>query len=142
MARNAGLLSALLARSCYWQSFTPMSSRTAKRSSASSRRARRREASGHTMKKGVDTARDLRALKVMRDTDIDTSDIPEIVDWNGAERGRFYRPVKQMVTIRLDAEVVAWFKARDGKYQTAVNRALREYMLARAGQPSRRRSAR
>jgi uncharacterized protein (DUF4415 family) len=97
------------------------------------------------MKKGADTARELRALKAMRDSDIDTSDIPEIVDWSGAERGRFYRPVKQIVTIRLDADVVAWFKARDRQYQTAVNRALREYMLAReqhAGRSSRRRRAR
>ena len=94
------------------------------------------------MKKGVDSARELRDLKAMRDADIDTSDIPEIVDWSGAERGRFYRPVKQIVTIRLDADVVAWFKARDRKYQTAVNRALREYMLGRAGRSSRRRRAR
>jgi uncharacterized protein (DUF4415 family) len=97
------------------------------------------------MKKGADAERELRDLKAMRDADIDRSDIPEIVDWSGAERGRFYRPVKQVVTIRLDADVVAWFKKRDNKYQTAVNRALREYMLARAqdaGQPRRRRRAR
>jgi len=68
----------------------------------------------------------------VRDANIDTSDSPEIVDWSRAERGRFYRPIKQVVTIRLDADVIAWFKARDPKYQTAVNRALREYMLARA----------
>jgi uncharacterized protein (DUF4415 family) len=89
--------------------------------------------------------RELRNLEAMRDTDIDTSDIPEMVDWSGAERGRFYRPIKQVVTIRLDADVVAWFKARDPKYQTAVNRALREYMLTRAqgeGRPRRRRNAR
>jgi uncharacterized protein (DUF4415 family) len=97
------------------------------------------------MKKGASTTRELRDLEAMRDADIDTSDIPEIVDWSGAERGRFYRPVKQVVTIRLDADVVAWFKARDPKYQTAVNRALREYMLTRAqgkGQSRRRRGAR
>jgi uncharacterized protein (DUF4415 family) len=58
-------------------------------------------------------------------------------DWNGAVRGRFYRPVKQAVTIRLDADVVAWFKARDRKYQTAVNRALREYMLERVNRERR-----
>jgi uncharacterized protein (DUF4415 family) len=96
------------------------------------------------MKKRADSARELRDLKAMRDADIDTSDIPEIVDWSGMERGRFYRPVKQVVTIRLDADVIAWFKARDPKYQTAVNRALREYMLTRGqggGQLRRRRSA-
>jgi uncharacterized protein (DUF4415 family) len=65
----------------------------------------------------------------MRDADIDTADIPEILDWSGAVRGRFYRPVKQMVTIRLDADVVAWFKSHDRNYQTAVNRVLREYAI-------------
>ena len=82
-------------------------------------------------KKESEIARELRRLAAKSEADIDTSDIPEIADWRGAERGRFYRPVKQVVTIRLDADVVAWFKARDGKYQTAVNRALREYMLKR-----------
>jgi uncharacterized protein (DUF4415 family) len=43
--------------------------------------------------------------------------------------GRFYRPKKQPVTIRLDADVVQWFKAREPSYQTALNRVLREYML-------------
>lgn len=67
----------------------------------------------------------------MPDAAIDTSDIPEVRDWSRAERGRFYRPVKQIVTIRLDADVVAWFKAGGRKYQTAVNAALREHMLRR-----------
>jgi uncharacterized protein (DUF4415 family) len=89
-------------------------------------------------------AAEIAALAAMGDDDVDTSDIPEITDWRGAVRGRFYRPVKSLVTIRLDADVVAWFKTRERKYQTAVNRALRQYMLdqirrdARAG---RRRKA-
>ena len=82
-------------------------------------------------------AGDIAALAAMSEADIDTTDIPEIVDWRGAVRGRFYRPVKQVVTIRLDADVVAWFKSRDRKYQTAVNRALREYMLGHPGERSR-----
>lgn len=75
--------------------------------------------------------KELATLVARGDAEIDTSDIPEVTDWRGAERGRFYRPVKQVVTIRIDADVVAWFKSRDRKYQTAVNRALREYMLGR-----------
>lgn len=49
-------------------------------------------------------------------------------------RRRFFRPTKQSVTIRLDTDVVAWFKARteDCGYQTAINRALREYMEERS----------
>ena len=39
--------------------------------------------------------------------DVDTSDIPETqaADWQGATRGRFYRPVKQQVTVRRATKV-------------------------------------
>jgi uncharacterized protein (DUF4415 family) len=74
---------------------------------------------------------ELAALEAMTDEDIDYSDIPQQLDWSGGVRGMF-RPEKQTVTIRLDADVVAWFKGSEPKYQTAVNRVLREYMLANA----------
>jgi uncharacterized protein (DUF4415 family) len=49
--------------------------------------------------------------------------------WKRAVRGKFYRPVKKAVSLRLDADVIAWLK-RDGKgYQTRANRVLREKML-------------
>ena len=59
---------------------------------------------------------------------VDTSDIPEVGDWSGAERGRFYRPVKKQVTLRIDADVISWFKSSGDKYQTKINAALREYI--------------
>jgi uncharacterized protein (DUF4415 family) len=71
----------------------------------------------------------------MKDADIDTSDAPEARDWRGAERGRFYRPVKKQLTLRIDADVVDWFKktAPDGEgYQTRMNTALREYVQRRS----------
>jgi len=74
--------------------------------------------------------KELAALAAMPDEDIDTSDIPERTDWAGVEIGKFYRPIKKSVTIRLDADVIAWFKAHNKKYQSAVNQALREYMIA------------
>lgn len=46
-----------------------------------------------------------------------------------AEMGEFYRPIKRPVTLRLDADVVAWFKTDGRGYQTRINRALREVML-------------
>jgi uncharacterized protein (DUF4415 family) len=40
-----------------------------------------------------------------------------------------YKPVKKPVTLRLDADLLAWFR-RDGRgYQTRINRALRKVML-------------
>ena len=77
---------------------------------------------------------ELEALAALPDEAIDTSDIPPLSEefWQIAERGKFYRPVKQQLTLRLDADVVAWFKshARDDRgYQTNINRALREHVL-------------
>ena len=62
---------------------------------------------------------------------IDTSDIPELPAdaWKNAVRGRFYRPVKEAVSLRLDADVLAWLKKDGQGYQTRVNRILRERMM-------------
>ncbi len=57
------------------------------------------------------------------------SDVPEITDWSGAVVGKFYRPVKQQVTLCIDADVLACFKSQGDKYQTAMNNALREHMM-------------
>ena len=76
-------------------------------------------------------AAELKSLADLPDDAIDTSDAPELPDWSGAKRGIFYRPLKQQLTLRLDADVVAWFRrhttAEEG-YQTRINRALREYV--------------
>ncbi len=79
----------------------------------------------------------LNALAALPGNAIDTSDIPELPEefWKNAEQGKFYRPIKQQLTLRLDADVVAWFKshASDGRgYQTRINRALRQYVRERA----------
>ena len=45
---------------------------------------------------------ELQKLSELPDDQIDTSDIPEITGFSGAMRGRFYRPVKKQVTLRID----------------------------------------
>jgi len=62
---------------------------------------------------------------------VDTSDIPELPAsaWKNAVRGRFYRPVKQAVSMRLDTDVLVWLKKDGQGYQTRANRMLRERML-------------
>jgi uncharacterized protein (DUF4415 family) len=76
--------------------------------------------------------RELAALAALPDDQIDTSDIPELPPgaWKNAIRGRFYRPIKQAVSMRLDADVIAWLKKRGKGYQTRVNSILRQTMLA------------
>jgi uncharacterized protein (DUF4415 family) len=75
--------------------------------------------------------RELGVLAALPDRQIDTSDIPELPPgaWKDAVRGRFYRPVKQAVSMRLDADVVAWLKKRGKGYQTRANSILRQRML-------------
>ena len=74
----------------------------------------------------------LERLRNMPDDEIDTSDAPEILDWSNAKRGMFYRPIKRQITLRLDADVLEWFRQQvpDGRgYQTEINKALRDHVL-------------
>jgi uncharacterized protein (DUF4415 family) len=99
------------------------------------------------MKKGISKpltraqSAELQSLAALPDDALDKSDAPELLDWSGAERGLFYRPVKQQLTLRLNSDVVSWFKGHtksDEGYQTRINRALREYV---AGQTRKQRRA-
>jgi uncharacterized protein (DUF4415 family) len=60
--------------------------------------------------------------------DLTDPDAPEVKDWSGAVRGGLYRPVKQPVTMRIDADVLKWFKRGGEGYQTRINEVLREHM--------------
>ncbi|HMK78866.1 MAG TPA: BrnA antitoxin family protein [Xanthobacteraceae bacterium] len=98
---------------------------------------------GTTRRLTPEQRRELKSLAALRDDAIDTSDAPELLDWSGAKRGLFYRPVKQQLTLRLDADVVAWFKSHatsNEGYQTRINRALREYVEGQASRPRRSRA--
>ena len=70
----------------------------------------------------------------MQDEDIDLSDAPEITPEMFARavvrRGLTPRPGKQQITIRLDADVLKWFRAQGEGYQTRINSLLRAYMEA------------
>ncbi len=79
-------------------------------------------------------AEELARLVRQVDEAVDVSDAPEITDWSAAQRGRFYRPVKKQVTLRIDADVLGWFKAGGSKYQSRINAVLREYVKAHARQ--------
>ena len=72
--------------------------------------------------------RDIKAIAAKRDQDIDFSDAPPVPDWSGAEIGKFYRPKKKPVTMRLDSDVIAWLKADGRGYQTKANWLLRSAM--------------
>lgn len=72
--------------------------------------------------------------------DTDTSNLPELTaeQFQGAARGRSYRPVKEQITARLDADLLAWLKSGGKGYQSRMNAILRREMLADMGQPKRK----
>ena len=73
----------------------------------------------------------LAALKGGADTLIDCSDIPPVAEafWQGAERGKFYKPVNTATTLRIDADVLAWFRLYGKGNQSPVNALLRRAMM-------------
>jgi uncharacterized protein (DUF4415 family) len=75
--------------------------------------------------------RKLAKLASRPDSEIDFSEIPPLKDsfWKNAVRNPFYRPVKQQLTVRLDADVVAWLRRNGRGYQTRLNQVLRRAML-------------
>ena len=64
----------------------------------------------------------------MKDAEIDYSDIPPLDKSFFTKAAQAWPPVKQQLTIRLDADVLAWLKANGRGYQTRINRILRSAM--------------
>ncbi len=75
----------------------------------------------------------LAKIATIKDDDIDFSDLPEQLDWKDAKRGVFYKPLKQQLTLRLDADVVDWFKKQGAGYQTQINAVLRKHVGRKVG---------
>jgi uncharacterized protein (DUF4415 family) len=70
----------------------------------------------------------------MKDADIDHSDIPPLDKSFFAKATAAWPPAKQQLTIRLDADVLAWLKTQGPGYQTRISRILR---TAKESQPTR-----
>jgi uncharacterized protein (DUF4415 family) len=101
-----------------------------KKKSASSRQEKRVPASALFTTPITDKQRrELKRLATRPDSQIDFSDAPEgRPRASDLEVGRFYRPIKQLVSLRLDADLLAWFRGRGKKYQTYMNQVLRREM--------------
>ena len=87
------------------------------------------------MKKVPEAVRkELAALARRPENEIDFSDLPDTGTqaWGDATRGKFYRPLKQQLTVRIDADVLAWLKSEGRGYQSRLNDILRSAMLLQA----------
>lgn len=78
--------------------------------------------------------KELAALAAKPEGKIDFTNIPATTEqnWQGAERGKFYRPIKQQLTVRIDADVLEWLKNQGKGYQSRLNDILRSAMLQNA----------
>lgn len=74
---------------------------------------------------------ELARLAASPESEIDFSDIPEsrAEDWTDAVRGKFYRPLKKQLTVRIDVDVLEWLKTPGNGYQSRMNSILRSAML-------------
>ncbi len=73
---------------------------------------------------------ELKRLADAPDKKIDYSDIPELDEKFWRDAVIEFPKTKKMVSIRLDADVIIWFKSRFREYQTAMNAVLKSYMKA------------
>ena len=68
-------------------------------------------------------------LAAVRERDVDYSDIPELSDdWFAKAVKGAHIPEKRPVSLRLDDDVVDFFKSEGSRYQTRINAVLRAYM--------------
>ena len=82
--------------------------------------------------------KDLAALALLHERSIGFSDLPAVQAKGGisAEHRQFYRPLKQQLTVRIDADVVQWLKSQGKGYQSRLNDILRTAMLEAANHSS------
>jgi len=77
---------------------------------------------------------DWNLIDAMDDEDIDLLDTPEVSIEQFAKgvvrKGLKPTENKSQVTLRIDADVLSWFKSQGKGYQTSINALLKEYMKA------------
>lgn len=77
--------------------------------------------------KNASTQTDWKRLESMSDDEIDTSDIPEL-DETFFTQAQLRQVSQQTVHLKLDSDIIEWFKEQGLNYQTQANQLLRHYM--------------
>ena len=76
---------------------------------------------------------DMKRLDAMKDEEIDYSEIPEFDEAFLRQVEMKVSPGKRPVSLRLDADVLAWMKGQGKGYQSRINAILRAYYEAHQG---------
>jgi len=83
------------------------------------------------MKKPTSSKTNFKKLEAMKDSEINFDDIPEL-DEAFFKNAQIKLPEKKSITIRMDSDVLDWFKQQGKGYQTKINKLLRSYMETHA----------
>ena len=78
---------------------------------------------------------DWRRVRGLKDRDIDYSDIPEL-DEGFFKQAVLWPGAKKQITLRLDPDVLRFFRKQGKGYQSNINAILRKYMKAQKRQAS------
>jgi uncharacterized protein (DUF4415 family)/uncharacterized DUF497 family protein len=127
-ARSAGTVSAQSEKQSYMSRTQSKTKSKRVRPSASSQPGKLVRVNAENIKLTPAMLSELATMANRRNGEIDFSDAPEVKDFRGAVRGRFYRPLKKAISIRLDADVLTWIQSKGGPYQTRINAILRQVM--------------
>ena len=78
------------------------------------------------------TDNQMQQLRALEGREPDTQDIPKApaANWQHAQRGVFWKPRKEAISLRVDRDVLDWLRGQGPGYQTTINRILRERMQA------------
>jgi uncharacterized protein (DUF4415 family) len=93
-----------------------------------------RERTPVNLRKGIRITDEIRELYEKRDRrlddDPDSRPLPPDRWANAMRREEFFRPVKKLTTVRIDADVLDWLRSKGEGHLTRINEILRERMLA------------
>ncbi len=81
-------------------------------------------------KKDLKDKTDYKKLDAMADSDIDYSDSPEMDDIFLSKGKVVDLGPKKAISLRVDEDVLDWFKHQEGRYQHLIGKVLRKYMEA------------
>lgn len=85
--------------------------------------------SGKTLKLSAATKQAYRKRDCALDKDLDAPQLPPS-HWKNASIGKYYRPLKTQISLRIDNEILDWLKSKGEGHLSRINEILREKMTA------------
>lgn len=88
-------------------------------------------------RKGIKISPQTRTLHDKRDRRLDgdpeTRPLPPDVWARAMRRDEFFRPIKKLTTLRIDADILEWLRSKGEGHLTRINEILRERMMSEQG---------